>query len=98
MTLEIKRSAKETTVKLVGRLDSFTSPALERTIDKIANETSNVVLDLSGVEQVSEIGVKALLSVHDKMSTKGSLRLTGVCEGVIKTLRDNGCAGILAIG
>lgn len=98
MTLEIKRSAKETTVKLVGRLDSFTSPALERTIDKIANDTSNVVLDLSGIEQVSEIGVRALLSVHDKMSAKGSLRLTGVCKSVMDTLRVNGCADILAIG
>ena len=98
MTLEIKRSARETTVKLVGRLDNFTSPALEKMIIKLACDTPNIVLEMSGVEQVSEIGVRALLSVHDKMSAKGSLRLTGVCEGVIKTLRDNGCAGILAIG
>lgn len=97
MTLEIKRSAKETTVKLVGRLDSFTSPALEKTIDKIANDTANVVLELSGLEQVSEIGVKALLNVHEKMSSKGSLRITGVCDGVMETLRSCGCVEVLAI-
>lgn len=97
MTLEIKRNAQEATVKVVGRLDSFTAPVLERTIDKIASDTANVVLELSGLEQVSEIGVRALLNVHEKMSAKGSLRLTGVCEGVMETLRSNGCAEVLAI-
>lgn len=97
MTLEIKRSAKETTVKVVGRLDSFTSPVLEKTIDKISNDTANIVLDLSGLEQVSETGIRVLLDAHKKMSEIGSLRLTGVCESVMETLRANGCAEVLAI-
>lgn len=97
MTLEIKRSAKETTVKVVGKLDSFTSPALEKTIDKILSDTANIVLELSGLEQVSETGVRAILNAHEKISEKGSLRLTGVCDGVMETFKSNGCAEVLVI-
>ena len=30
MTIEIKRNAEETTIKLVGRLDTTTAPALDK--------------------------------------------------------------------
>ena len=97
MTLEIKRSAKETTVKLVGRLDSFTSPVLEKMIIKLACDTPNIVLEMSGLEQISDTGVSVLLGAHKKMGEIGSLRLTGVCKSVMDTLRVNGCADIFTI-
>ena len=32
MTIEIKKNAKETTLEVVGRLDTITAPVLEKTI------------------------------------------------------------------
>ena len=34
MTIEIKRNAGETTIELVGRLDTTTAPALDKTINE----------------------------------------------------------------
>ena len=97
MTLEIKKSAGETTIKVVGRLDSFTAPVLEKMINKAALGEMSIVLELSGVEQVSDVGVSVLLNAHRKMSEMGSLRLTGVCESVMETFRTAGCADVLVI-
>lgn len=97
MTLEIKRGANETTIKVVGRLDSFTSPALEKMINRISSGTSCIVLEMSGLEQVSDNGISVLLSAHEKMSAIGSLRLTGVGKSVMEKLKESGCADILSI-
>ena len=97
MTLEIKRSADVATIKVVGRLDSFTAPVLEKMINKVACGDSIIVLVLSGLDQVSDTGVRVLLDAHKKLSEIGSLRLTGVGEGVMETLKATGCAEVLSI-
>ena len=97
MTLEIKRSAKETTIKVVGRLDSFTAPVLEKMINKLACDNPRIVLEMSGLEQISDTGVSVLLGAHKKMGEIGSLRLKGVGKSVMDTLRANGCADVFAI-
>ena len=33
MTIEIKKNAAETTIEIVGRLDTMTAPTLEKTIN-----------------------------------------------------------------
>ena len=95
MTLEIKRNVNEIMIKVVGRLDTFTSPVLGKTIDRNVPEGKSIVLDLSGLEAISESGVQILLDANKKMQPTGSLRLMGVSEGVMDTLKANGCADIL---
>lgn len=97
MTLEIKRSMGEATIKVVGRLDRFTAPVLEKTIDQLASGVPGIVLDMSGLEQISDTGVKVLLGAHEKLKESGALRLTGVGESIMETLRANGGADVLAI-
>ena len=46
MTIEIKRNAEETTIELVGRLDTTTAPALDKTINNDIEGTKNLTLDL----------------------------------------------------
>ena len=48
MTIEIKRNAEETIIKLVGRLDTTTAPALDKTINEDIAGTNNLVLDVKG--------------------------------------------------
>jgi anti-anti-sigma factor len=97
MTLEIKRSATETTIKVVGSLDVFTAPVLEKMINKISCDSSNVVLELSGLEFISDSGISAILKTHERVSSTGSLRLVGVNDSVKAIFADDVRANVLSI-
>ena len=97
MTIEIKKNAKETTIEVVGRLDTITAPALEKTIGENISEIQNLVLDFKGLEYISSAGLRVLLSAQKKMQRRGSMKLTGVCEDVMEVLEMTGFADILTI-
>ena len=39
MTIEIKKNAAETIIEIVGRLDTITAPALDKTINEDIGDT-----------------------------------------------------------
>ena len=95
MTIEIKRNAEETTIKLVGRLDTTTAPALDKTINEDIAGTKNLVLDVKELEYISSAGLRVLLGAQKKM--KGAMKLTNVCELVMEVFEMTGFADILVI-
>ena len=97
MTIEITRSAEQTTVKLVGRLDTMTAPALDKTIKEDLGDTQNLVLDVKEVEYISSAGLRVLLSAQKMMQKRGSMKLTGVCESVMEVLEMTGFSDIWVI-
>ena len=97
MTIEIKKHAKETTIEVVGRLDTITAPVLEQTINENVGSTQSLVLDLKGLEYISSAGLRVLLGAQKKMRQIGSMKLTGVCEEVMEVLEMTGFADILTI-
>ena len=46
MTIEIKRNAEETIIELVGRLDTTTAPALDKTINNDIEGTKSLILKI----------------------------------------------------
>ena len=97
MTIEIKRNAETTTIELVGRLDTITAPALDKTINEDIADTKNLVLDLKGVEYISSAGLRVLLSAQKKMQKIGSMKVIHVCEAVMEVFEMTGFADILVI-
>lgn len=97
MTIEIKRTAEETVIELVGRLDTTTAPALDKTINDDIADTKNLVLNLKGLEYISSAGLRVLLSAQKKMQKIGSMKVTGVCEEVMEVFEMTGFADILTI-
>ena len=97
MTIEIKRNAKETTIELVGRLDTTTAPALDKTINEDLDNTKNLVLDLKSLEYISSAGLRVLLSAQKKFRKIGSMKVTNVCEEVMEVFEMTGFADILTI-
>lgn len=53
MTIEIKKNEEETIIEIVGRLDTITAPALDKTINEEIGDTKNLVLDINGMEYIS---------------------------------------------
>ena len=97
MTIEMKRNAEATVIELVGRLDTTTAPALDKTISEDLGNTKNLVLDIKGLEYISSAGLRVLLSAQKKMQKIGSMKVINVCEAVMEVFEMTGFADILVI-
>ena len=97
MTIEIKKNTEETIIEIVGRLDTITAPALDKTINEDIGDTKNLVLDVKGMEYISSAGLRVLLTAQKKMQKIGSMKLTNVCEDVMEVFEMTGFADILVI-
>ena len=97
MTIEIKRNAEETTIELVGRLDTTTAPTLDKTINVDVADTKDLILNLKGLEYISSAGLRVLLSAQKKMQKIGSMKVTNVREEVMEVFEMTGFADILVI-
>ena len=97
MTIEIKKTDTETVIEIVGRLDTITAPALEKTINEDMKDTKNLVLDLKGMEYISSAGLRVLLGAQKKMQKIGSMKVVNVCEEVMEVFEMTGFADILII-
>ena len=97
MTIDIKRNAEETIIKLAGRLDTTTAPALDKTINEDTTGTKNLVLDVKELEYISSAGLRVLLGAQKKMQKLGSMKVINVCEEVMEVFEMTGFADILTI-
>ena len=97
MTIEIKKNAAETIIEIVGRLDTITAPALDKTINEDIGNTKNLVLDVKGMEYISSAGLRVLLGAQKKMQKIGSMKVVNVCEAVMDVFEMTGFADILVI-
>lgn len=97
MTIEIKRNSKETVVELVGRLDTTTAPALDKTINEDIGSTTNLIIDFKQLEYISSAGLRVLLGAQKKFQKIGSMKVINVCEEVMEVFEMTGFADILTI-
>ena len=97
MTLEIKKNAAETTIQIVGRLDTITAPMLDKTINEDIGNTRNLILDMKSLEYISSAGLRVLLGAQKKMQKIGSMKVINVCEEVMEVFEMTGFADIFEI-
>ena len=97
MTIEIKRTAEETTIEIVGRLDTITAPELDKTINEDITGVKNLVLNFKGLEYISSAGLRVLLGAQKKMQKIGTMKLINVREEVMEVFEMTGFADILVI-
>ena len=97
MTIEIKKNQEEPIIEIVGRLDTITAPALDKTIHEDIGDTKKLVLDVKGLEYISSAGLRVLLGAQKKMQKIGSMKVVHVCEAVMEVFEMTGFADILVI-
>ncbi|MBR5230338.1 MAG: STAS domain-containing protein [Firmicutes bacterium] len=97
MTIEIKRNGEAATIEIVGRLDTTTAPALDKTINEDIEDVKDLVLDFEKLEYVSSAGLRVILSAQKKMQKIGSMKVRNVCEDVMEVFEMTGFADILEI-
>ena len=97
MTIEIKKNAAETIIRIVGRLDTITAPALDKAINEDIGDTRNLILDMKSLEYISSAGLRVLLGAQKKMQKIGSMKVVNVCAEVMEVFEMTGFADILVI-
>ena len=66
MTIERIVNGAVVTLKIVGRLDTSTAPALEAAIDGCAADIKGLILDCSALEYVSSAGLHVILKARSR--------------------------------
>ena len=97
MMIEIKKNTGDTTIEIVGRLDTTTAPALDKVINEDIGDTKKLILDFKGLEYISSAGLRVLLSAQKKMQKIGSMKVINVCEAVMEVFEITGFADVLVI-
>lgn len=98
MSLAITKNVTDvTTVELEGRLDTFTSPDLEKYMEDCIGEINDLVLDFSKLEYISSAGLRVILKLYKTMSKKGSMKLVHVNETVREVLDITGFTDFISI-
>ena len=82
---------------LEGRLDTVTSPELERTLKASLDGVSELTLDFEKLEYISSAGLRVLLSTQKVMNRQGSMKLRHVNETIMGILEVTGFTDILTI-
>lgn len=97
--MEVKKlvNDSELTISIVGRIDSNTSPDLEKELKCSIEGIKTLVLDFEGVEYISSAGLRVLLSMQKIFRTQGKMIIKNVNESVLEVFEITGFSEILTI-
>lgn len=96
MDIAAERADDTLTLKLAGRLDIATAPALGRELDRGA--VRHLVLDFDACDYVSSAGLRELLRAQKRQTgAGGTMLLTNVGREVIEILDMTGLASLIAV-
>ena len=97
MNLTKKINDTELTVAIEGRVDTVTSPELDKLIKESVDGMDSLVIDMKDVEYISSAGLRVLLSSHKLMSKKGGMTVINAGEDIMEIFEVTGFSDILNI-
>ena len=97
MTVTKKIEGNLATIALEGRLDTTTSPDLEKEISSLPDDVKKLVVDLAKLEYISSAGLRVLLSTHKVFSKKEGMIVTNVSTTIREVFDLTGFGDILTI-
>ena len=97
MTINKQLTGSTLTLALEGRLDTVTSPELDKVLDENLDGADSLVLDFADLDYISSAGLRVLLSAHKAMAGKGGMKVVNVKDIVKEVFDVTGFADILDI-
>ena len=97
MNIEKAFAGNVCTLKVIGRLDTTTAPALEAAVSEIIGGCDQLVLDFAGLEYISSAGLRVILKAQKAMAAKGGMKLLSVNETIMEIFEITGFSDILVI-
>ncbi len=97
MDIEKQMDGKKLVVKLIGRLDTETSPLLSDSLDEDLVNVEDLTFDLSELIYISSAGLRVILSTQKIMNKQGTMKLINVQDIVQEVFDATGLSTILTI-
>ncbi len=97
MTIQKQKTDTSIVLTLSGRLDTTTSPELEKELEDAMSTVHDVTIDLKDVEYVSSAGLRVLLAAQKTMEGRGKIKLIHVSGMVMEVFRVTGFTKLLTI-
>ena len=97
MTITKTQTDSALLIALEGRLDTTTSPDLEKELKEALPGVTVLTLDLEKLEYISSAGLRVLLAAQKTMSRQGTMKLINVNEIIMEIFEITGFSDILTI-
>lgn len=97
--LKINKSVTDNSAlfALEGRLDTNTSPELEKELLETLDGITELTVDLKELEYISSAGLRILLAAQKMMNTKGTMKVLNVNSIIMEIFDVTGFSDILTI-
>ena len=97
MNIEKDCNGNAITLKVSGRLDTTTAPALEAAVTEASGNCEQMIMDFDGLEYISSAGLRVILKAQKAMAAKGGMKLLRVNETIMEIFEITGFTDILTI-
>ena len=97
MTITKSMNGKALFLAVEGRLDTVTSPDLEKEISQELESADSLTVDFTKLDYISSAGLRVLLSAHKNFTKKGGMVITNVSDTVMDIFVVTGFKDILNI-
>ena len=97
MIISKEKNGNALTLKVKGRIDTATSPKLQKEIEDSIEGVETLAFDFSEMEYISSSGLRVLLSTQKKMNGQGKMTVKNVSETVMEIFEITGFSDILTI-
>ena len=96
--MAFEKQGNTLTVRPAGRIDTATSPLLERELRTRLEDIQAVILDLSNVEYVSSAGLRLMLATAQRMEDRGgSMKVIHVKEHILEVFELVGFMDVVSV-
>lgn len=82
---------------LEGRLDTLSSPSLEKELEEVLGTLTELVIDMEKLEYLSSAGLRVLLDAAQVMDEQGEMKVLHVNDAVMDIFSVTGFDEILNI-
>ncbi len=97
MTINKNHIGSKMTIQLEGRLDTTTTPQLEKEISEDLKSLTELEFDFENLAYISSAGLRILLSAQKVMNKQGKMIIRNVNEDVMEVFEVTGFVDILNI-
>jgi anti-sigma B factor antagonist len=97
MVINKQFNGSELTVSLVGRLDTVTSPQLEKELKALLMGVTKLHFDFSELEYLSSAGLRVMLRTQKQMDGKGTMTIGNANDIIMELFNMTGFSDIMTI-
>lgn len=97
LSIKQTRNGSELTIALGGRLDTQTSPELEKEINKSLEGVDKLIFDLEKLEYISSAGIRVITMAHKLIYQHGTMVIINAQEEIVEVFELIGLDSFLDI-